>query len=97
MREQIFLNQGAVTVEVHTQMKSYSSNRESIRAIINHPSIHTTLIISVLNVMFGNKICTLDVDRRIISLQIVQNRTLWVRRLTGEWKSLKLMLTYRLK
>ena len=67
-----FLNQGAVTVEVHSEMKNYSSNREIIRSIRNHPSINATLIISVLNVMVGNQIRASDVDKRIISLKIPQ-------------------------
>ena len=70
MRE-IFLNKCAVTVDVQNQWKNYLSNREMKRDIKNHPSIHATLIISVLNVMAGNQIRASDVDRRIISLQIV--------------------------
>ena len=54
MRAQIFLNKGAVTVDISTQLKHALSNRERIMAIINYPSIHATLIISVLNVTAGN-------------------------------------------
>ena len=91
------LNQGAVTVELHNQLKNYLSNRDSIRAIINNPSIHTTLRISVLNVMVGNQIRASDVGRRIISLQIVQNWTLWIRKSTGKQKILKLVGIDQLK
>ena len=63
---QSFLNQGAVTVEVHTQMGNVLSNRESKIDIINHPSIHATIIIRLLNVTVGNQIRASDVDRRII-------------------------------
>ena len=69
MREKHFLDQGAVTVEIHTQLINYLSNIESKRAIINHPSIHESLIISVMNVMVGNQIHASDVDRSIISSQ----------------------------
>ena len=58
----LFLNQGAVPVEDQTQLKNSLSNREKIRAIINHPSIHATQIIRVLNIMVGNQIRASDVD-----------------------------------
>ena len=61
------LNQGAVTVEFHNQLKNAFNNREKERSIRNHPSIHATLIISVLNVTVGNQICVSDMDWRIIS------------------------------
>ena len=57
-----FLNKGEVTVEVHTQMIKYLSNRESKRAIRNHPSVHATLIISVINTTVGNQIHASDVE-----------------------------------
>ena len=97
MREQIFLNQGAVTVEVHTQMRDYSSNSERINDIINHPLIHATLIKIVLNVTVGDQINASDVDCRIISLKIFSSRKLWIRNFTGTRKSLKLAHTDQLK
>ena len=68
-----FLNQGEVTLQVHTQLINSLSNREIIKDIINDPSIHTTLLISVMNVMVRNKMRASDVDRRIISSQIFRN------------------------
>ena len=65
-----FLNYGAVTDEDHTQLRSDLINRERKRDIRNHLSIHKTLIISVMNVMVGNQICFLDMDRRIISSEM---------------------------
>ena len=76
-------------MEYHTQLKSSLSNRKTIKAIINQPSTHATLIIGILNIMARNQILTSNVDWRIISLQIVRNRTLQIRKLTGTWKSLK--------
>ena len=68
MRENCFLNQRAVTVEVHTQLRNDLNNREMKKAIRNQPLIHGTLIISAMDVMIGNQICDSDMDRRIISL-----------------------------
>ena len=68
MREQTFLNQGAVTVEVHTQLRNALNKSEIKKAIRNHPLIHGTLIISVMNIRVGNQICDSDVYRRIIPL-----------------------------
>ena len=66
--ERYFLiNQGAVTVEYHNQLKNVLRNRERIRAIRKHPLIHATLIISVLNVMVGDQIRVLDEYQRITS------------------------------
>ena len=42
-----FLNQGAVTVEVHTHLKNTLRNSKRGKAIRNHLSIHTTLIIII--------------------------------------------------
>ena len=42
-------------------------NIERINEIINHPSIHATLIISILNFIVGNKIRASDVDWRMTS------------------------------
>ena len=84
-------------MDVKTQLKNDLSKRERIRAIINHPSIHVTLIISVLNITVGSQICALDVDRRISSSQIFLKRTLRIRNFTGTRKSLKLMRTDRKK
>ena len=50
MRKKILLNQGAFTVEVQTQLINDLINIESKQAVINHPLIHETLIISVINV-----------------------------------------------
>ena len=58
----VLINQGAVTVEVHTQLRNYLSNRKNKNAIRNHPSIHATLIIKIMNVKVANKISALDVD-----------------------------------
>ena len=76
MREQILLNQGAVTDEVQTQLETALRKIKRIRDIIKHPSIHLTLIINMLIVKVGNQIYASDVDRRIISLQIIRNLTL---------------------
>ena len=61
MREIVFLNQGAVTVESHNQLRNYLSNRESKKAIRNHPSIHTIIIIRAMHLMIGNQIRASDV------------------------------------
>ena len=50
------LNQGALTVKVHTQLRSDLRNRESKRATRKHPSIHATLIIRVMDVTAENQI-----------------------------------------
>ena len=50
-------------------------NRESKKAIRNHPLIHETLIISVMNVMVGNQIHASDVDRRIIQSNFLKPYT----------------------
>ena len=65
----IFLNQGAVPVEYHTQLKHYLGSRESERAILNHPSKQTILIIIVLNVTVENQMHASDVDHRISSME----------------------------
>ena len=54
MRDQNFLNNGAVTVEFHTQLRNALNNSERKQDIINHPLIHRTLIIIAINVMVGN-------------------------------------------
>ena len=72
MKEKFLFNQGAGTVEVHTQLINGLSRRERKMAIRNNPSIHTTLMISIMNVTVGNQICASDVDWRMISLKIVQ-------------------------
>ena len=94
MRKKNFLNQGAVTVEVQIQLKNTLSNNERKKAITNHPLSHAKLIISVMNLMLGNQIHTSNVDRRIISLQMVQNWKLWIIKLTGTRKILKLVRIY---
>ena len=93
MREQTFPNQGGGTLEVHTQLRNPLNKSESEKAIINHPLIHRTLIISVMNAMVRNQLRASDVDWRIILLQVVQNRTLRIIKSTGTWKSLKLVYT----
>ena len=87
----MFINQGTVTVENLTQPKNVLGNIQRIRDIINHPSIHVTLIISVMNVMAGDQICASDVDWRIISLHIFQNQKLQIINFTGTYKSIKLV------
>ena len=71
MREQIFLNHGAITVYVHTKLKNVLSNSKSKKAVINLPLIHATLIINLTNVTVGNKIRASFVEQRIISSYIV--------------------------
>ena len=97
MREETFLNQGAVTVEVYTQLINALINRKIKKYISNHPLIHATLMVSVTNLTIGNKIRASYVYRRIISLKSFQKRTLWIRRLTGTQKGLKFMHTGRKK
>ena len=96
-KETMFLDQGAFTVEDHAQLKNSLSNRERIITIRNHNSIHTTLIISIPNVMVGNQITASDVDQMIASSQIFQNRTLRIRKFTGTRKILRLVHTYQQK
>ena len=59
-------NQGAVTVEVHTQRRNDLKNSKRKKDIRNHPLNHGTLIISVMNVTVRNQILASDVDQRII-------------------------------
>ena len=80
-------------MEIHTQLRNELSNRESKKAIRNQPSIRATLIISVMNVMGRKQIHASNVYRRIISLQIVRNWTLQIRKFTGTLKILKLVNT----
>ena len=93
MREKLFLNQGTVTVEVHTKLIMFSKQNDRKKAIRNYPSIHTTLIISLINVTVRNQIPDSDVNRRIILLQIFRNRKLRMINFTGRWKCLKLART----
>ena len=88
------INKGAVTVEVHTQIKNALSSIERIRYIRIHPSIYTTLIIFVLNITVINQIYPSDEDRRIISSQIFRNGTLRIIKFTGSHKIQKLVHTY---
>ena len=97
MSERIFLIQGAVTVEVHTQLINFSRNSEREKDIRNHPLIHAALIVNVMNVTVVNQVRDTDVNRRIILPQIFQNRTLRIRKFTGTRKSLKLVHIYRQK
>ena len=80
-------------MEAYNQSRKALINRERKMDIRKNPSIKTTIIINVTNVTVGNKIPALDVDRRIISSQIVQKRKLQIRKFTGARKSLKLVRT----
>ena len=91
------INRGAVNVEIHTQPKNYLGNREMKRAIINHPLLHGTLIISVTIVTAKKQISASDVDWRVISLTFFLNQTLQIRNFTGTQKSLKFVRTYQRK
>ena len=91
MREKRLLNQSAFNVEGHTQLKNDLNNSETNKTIRKHPLIHVTPIISVMNITVRNQILNLDVDWRIMLLQIFQNRKFWIINFTGTWKSLKLM------
>ena len=89
MREKNSLNKGAVTDDIHNQLRNDLRNMESKRAIRNRPSIHATLIINIMNVTVRNQIRSSDVDHRIIPLQIVRNWTLWERKFTGTMENPK--------
>ena len=91
------LNQCEVTVEIHIKLRNDLSNIESENAIIDNLSIHTTLIISVMNVMVRNQIRASDVDWRITSFKFFRNETLWIRKLTWTLRCLKLVHTYEQK
>ena len=93
MREKKILNQCAFTVEVHTQPKNALNKIKKERAIRNHPLIHRNIIISVMNVTYGNQIRASDVDWSITPLQIFLNWTLCIRKFTGTQKILKLIRT----
>ena len=97
MGQQIFLNQSTVTVDICTQMINALSNREKKNAVINQPFIHATIIISVMNKTVRNQVCASDVDWRIILLQIVQNRTLRIKKFTGTRKIFKIVRTDKIK
>ena len=97
MRDQIFLNKGAFTVEVHTQLGNALINRKSKKDIRNHPLIHVTRIIIVMNITVRNQIRASNVDWWIISLYIFRNRKLWIRNFTVTQKILQLMRIYRQK
>ena len=90
-----FFKQGVFIVEYCNQLKNALINNERIRAIKNsvNPSIHTTIIIGVLNVIAEIQRHWSDVDQRITGSNIVQNRTLWKIRLTGTRKSNKCLCT----
>ena len=63
--EQKIINQSIVAVKVHTQLINALNNSKRKNSIRNHPFIHKTLIINVINVTVGNKIRASDVDQRI--------------------------------
>ena len=94
-KRDFFLNQGAVTVEDHTQLKNNLSNSESIRSIRHDPSTNATIIMSALNVKVGSHILSSDVYHRITSHKIVQNWTIRKQKFTGTQKSLKLVLIFK--
>ena len=77
----------------HPTEKLFKQQRKK-KAIRNNYLIYSTLIISIINVMVGNQIRASDADRRIISLKISRNWTLWIRNFTGTCKRLKLVHTY---
>ena len=62
-----FLNQGAVTAEVHTSLINSLNNRKREKSIRNQPLIHATLIKIVMNITGRNQIHALHVDRMTIS------------------------------
>ena len=74
MREQNLVNQGASTVEAHTQLRNSLSNSESKKDIRNQPLIQSTLIIGVLNATVRNQIHDSDVDQGIILLLMSKTR-----------------------
>ena len=55
-------------MEVHTQLRNDLNNNEIKKAIRNHPLIHATIIISVMDVTVQKCFCASDVDRKIILL-----------------------------
>ena len=59
--------------------------------------MNETTITSVTNATFGNQIIVSDVDRSIISSQILRNWILWIRNFNGTWKILKLVRIDRWK
>ena len=89
MGGEIFLNQYSVNVEVHIQLINYLSNSKREKSIRNNPLIHATIIIIVMNVIVGNQIRASDGDWRIISSQILQNRTLWIKKVHWNAKNPK--------
>ena len=97
MGDQTLINQCAVTVEAHTQLINALNNIKMENYIKNHSLIHANIIISVINVTVGNQIRALNVDSRIILLQVFQNRTLRIRDFTGAQKILKHVRTDKIK
>ena len=73
------------------QTENDLSNKERIMEIINHSSIHASVIISIPNVTIGNQISASYVDLRVTILKTVRNWTLWKRNFTGTRKILKLV------
>ena len=65
-REDFFLKEGAVTVEVPTQLRNDSSNNKRKKAIRNQALIQKTLIIRLMIVTAGNKIRASYADWMII-------------------------------
>ena len=72
----IIINQGAVTVNIHIFLINALSKIKIKKNIRKHPLINATLITIVTDVTAGNQIRASYVNRGIISLHIVQNRTL---------------------
>ena len=63
------LNQGELTVDIHTQLINALRNSERKKAIRNHPLNHETLIISLMNILARDQIHASDVYWRIILSQ----------------------------
>ena len=97
MIERIFLDQGAVTVDIQNQLRNALRKSKGIKCIINNPLIQTTIIISIMDIIVRNQIRASDVDQRIISLQIFRYWTLWIRKFTVTQKIQKLVHTDRRK
>ena len=76
-----------------TLKKKFLKKQKKDKAIRNHLSINTTIIISVLNLTIRNQIHASDVDRGITSSQIVQNWSLRKIKFTETHKILRLMHT----
>ena len=97
MREKFFSQSRCSHCGGLQSSEKFFKQQQKGKAIRKHHLIHATIIISVMNVTVGNQIHASDVYWRIISLQIVQNRTLWKRKFSGTKKILKLVRTDQIK